>query len=130
MNDSTKNLPAQRMKAVETGLAMFQASQAEVERLEKELDKAKDKINELSIENDGLRQHNTQMDSIARTHQMERDQAVADRVSYETLFAAVQAQLRIFHIPSPMLAKTMDHPAPGLDAIRRSWDGKNEREKE
>jgi FtsZ-binding cell division protein ZapB len=95
-------LPEERVKQVEAGLALFQKAQAEVERLTVELKTAKETITRQNVELEELRRVNNILESTAKTHQIERDQAVADRVAYETLFSTIMAQLRIFKIPEPL----------------------------
>src|SRR5262249_36849914 len=77
-------------------------------RLSAELKVAKETISRQNIELEELRAVVNKLESTASTHQAQRDQAVADRVAYETLFAAINAQLRIFKIPET-LAKVIDN---------------------
>lgn len=111
-------LSAGQMKEIEAGLFRFQQQVAENEKLKEKLRAAEDRIVRTNIELESLREHSNneiellknhcnELESTARTHQLERDQAVADRASFETLFATFQAQLRVFKLPAVPLVK--DH---------------------
>jgi septal ring factor EnvC (AmiA/AmiB activator) len=109
-SSNSHELPGDRIKAVETGLAMYQQSQAEVDRLRNELRVANETISQMQVQLESMRQLSNMLESQIHTHQMERDVAVADRAVYETLFASLQGMLRAFNIPAAPVITTKTQP--------------------
>jgi len=105
----TQELPPERMKAIEYGLAQFQVVGHERDQLRKEAAEQRDKNSSLQITNDGLHSQLSEMQSHLRSAIMIRDQAVADRVKYEALFVSILAQMRAFAVPAEPYIK--DHDA-------------------
>ena len=52
-----------------------------------------------------------ELESRERTAMLERDQAVADRITWETLFVSINAQMRAFKIPSAPFVKDQSEEA-------------------
>lgn len=99
------NLPEDRVKTVEAGLALFQQVQAERDNLRSALHEANHVITQQRVEIDSLHQLHNMLESHIQSYMLQRDEAVAQRAAYETLFATIQAQLRVFHLPSTPLVK-------------------------
>lgn len=99
------DLPADRIKQVEAGLTLFQQIQAERDALRDELREANEIITRQRVEIESLNQLHNMLESHIQTYMVQRDDAVAQRAAYETLFATVQAQLRVFNLPSTPLVK-------------------------
>lgn len=104
-NGETTELPEDRMKTVEAGLTMFQQVSAERDRLREELREAHEAITRARVEIDSLHQLHNMLESHIQSYMLQRDEAVAQRAAYETLFATIQAQLRIFNLPNVPLVK-------------------------
>lgn len=65
------------------------------------------------VELEALRSRLADMESRVATAVLVRDQAVADRAVYETLFISIAAQMRAFQIPVAPLVKAAEEPEPG-----------------
>lgn len=63
------------------------------------------------VELEALRSRLADMESRVATAMLVRDQAVADRAVYETLFISIQAQLRAFQVPAAPLVKATEDDA-------------------
>ena len=98
-------LPADRQKTVEAGLAMFQQVQAERDDLRKLLQRAEERIVQQRVEIESLGQLHSMLESHIQSYMLQRDQAIADRAVFETLFASIFALLRAFRIPAAPLVK-------------------------
>lgn len=116
MTDQNGALPEHRQKQVEAGLATYQSVLAERDMLERQLYEAKAKIDSLDQQLSSMQGIVNMMESAyisskadlegrVRECQKERDDAVACRAAYETLFATIKAQLRVFALPSTPLVK-------------------------
>lgn len=115
-NGSDQPLPEHRQKQVEAGLATYQSVLAERDLLERELRQALAKIDSLDQQLSSMHGIVNMMESAyitakadlegrVKDYQKQRDEAVACRAAYETLFATVKAQLRVFALPSTPLVK-------------------------
>ncbi len=112
-------LPEDRAKTVEAGLALFQQVQAERDALREELRETREIVTRQQVEIDSLHNLHNMLESHIQSYMLQRDEAVAQRAAYETLFATVQAQLRVFNLPATPLVK--DH-GPEDAAYRRDAD--------
>ena len=98
-------LPEDRQKTVEAGLAMFQQVQAERDDLSNLLRQAQEKIVQQRVEIESLGQLHSMLESHIQSYMLQRDQAIADRAVFETLFASIFAQFKAFRIPATPLVK-------------------------
>jgi hypothetical protein len=99
------DLPEDRRAAVEYGLAQYQMLAAERDSLVRENSELR---NALAEHRASLEVHHSRiadMDSRIATATMVRDQAVADRAKYETMFISIFAQLRAFEVPAAPLVR-------------------------
>lgn len=83
---------------------------ADRDNLERECAALKTSIAGHVVELEALRSRLADMESRVATATLVRDQAVADRAVYETLFISVQAQLRAFKIPAAPLVRESEQP--------------------
>jgi len=102
-------LPEDRMKTVQAGLTFVQQIQAERDRLREELRVTREMVTRQQVEIDSLHQLQAMLESHMQTYMIQRDEAVAHRAAYETLFATVQAQLRVFNLPAQPLVKEVQN---------------------
>ena len=115
-NGETQQLPESRVKTVEAGLALFQQVQAERDDLRNQLREAHETITRQRVEVESLQQLYNMLESHINGYMMQRDEAVAQRSAYETLFATIQAQLRVFNLPSvPLVKEIADATTSRLD---------------
>lgn len=98
-------LAADRQAAVEQGLTLFQMTAGERDRLKSQVSDLNNIIAQQRVEIDALQSLVNMMESRIREYQIERDQAVAERAAYESLFVIIQAQMRAFQIPAAPLVK-------------------------
>lgn|SRR5215471_3024894 len=101
-------LPEDRRKSVEAGLTAYHATQAEIEHLQSELRDAHVTIEGLRAQLKSLDDLHGLHESRIASHQLERDQAVADRAKYETLFASMFAMMQTFDVPVETLVKSKE----------------------
>jgi hypothetical protein len=99
------DLPEHRAKTVEAGLATFQHMSHQVDELRKEISNYQDEISKMEVQVESLKRVVKIYEEQAKSYQAERDQAVADRAVYETLFASIQAMLIAFRVPVAPLAR-------------------------
>lgn len=106
-----ETLPADRKAAVAYGLEQFQRMQHEADvaktdrdllRVEREADKARIEAQERTI---------IELESRCNTLLLQRDEAVAHRIKWETFFASILAQMRAFEVPAvPLIVdKSAEH---------------------
>ena len=101
-----EDLPEHRAKTVEAGLATFQHMSHQVDELRQDITALQDDIGRKEAQIDSLKQTIRIFEEQARAYQEERDQAVADRCVYETLFASFRSMLDTFRIPiTPLVRK-------------------------
>jgi chromosome segregation ATPase len=100
-----EDLLEHRAKQVEAGLATFHHMSQQVDDLQRQVANAHDQIARLDTQIESLKEVVSIYESQARHYQRERDQAVADRAVYESLFASFQAMLRAFKIPTTPLVR-------------------------
>jgi hypothetical protein len=99
-------LPDDRKAAVEYGLTQFNVMAAERDALRDQVRQLKSDLAGYKVALDAQQAQVSDMESRVATSTAIRDQAVADRAVYETLFISVQAQLRAFQIPhAPLIAE-------------------------
>ena len=110
-------LPNDRAKAVEAGLAQYHQVSHERDELRKQINDATQIISRLKVELDALHQQYNLIESRMKTFQAERDQAVAERACYETLFLSVQQLLRTFTPAAQPLVKEKPHDDHVEEAI-------------
>ena len=84
---------------------MFQQLVSERDDFQREVVTLKTEIAARDCENQSLRSYMADAERRISNAVMERDQAVADRAKWETLFVSVQAQLRAFEPPTAPLVK-------------------------
>jgi len=96
-------LPTDRQAAVEYGLVQFQTMMAERDQMARDYAELRTKYAGLEVACEAQTAQITDMQSRVATASLVRDQAVADRAKYETLFISIQAQLRAFAIPAAPL---------------------------
>ena len=99
------DLPENRKAAVAAGLEMYNAVAHERDELQKENRELRTQLAGLKVAMEAMDSNNIDMISQINTAKIERDQAVADRSVYETLFISIQAQLRAFAVPNVPLVK-------------------------
>lgn len=104
----TEPLPADRLAAVEQGLALYQATAAERDKLRREVADLQIERAGFKVAIEALQAQVTDAQSQMRTHQLERDAAVAERAKYETLFGGFLAQLRAFQVPIQPLIRAVE----------------------
>lgn len=103
--NGNNELPANRVALVEAGLAQFQSVAAERDRLEKEVADLRSDLAAQKVVNEAMAEQINTMQSHVSSMMLIRDQAVADRAVYETLFISFQSQLRAFQIPAAPLVR-------------------------
>jgi len=113
MLNGDQTLPEDRQKTVEAGLALFQQVQAERDSLRSELRECREMVTRQQVEIDSLHQLHNMLESHIESWKLQRDEAVAQRAAYETLFATMQAQLRVFSFPAVPLVKEAQHEKTG-----------------
>jgi hypothetical protein len=107
-------LPDDRKAAVAYGLEQFQRMQHEADRartdrdllrVEREADKARIEAQERAI---------IELENRCNVLLIQRDEAVAHRIKWETFFASLHAQMRAFEVPSvPLIVdKSEQHREP------------------
>ena len=102
------DLPLDRKAAVEAGLAHYQLVSAERDALQRQLHDLRSEIAALKVVAEAQKSQMTELESRNATMQAIRDQAVAERAKYETLFMSFKAMLRTFQIPAAPLVKEMN----------------------
>ena len=123
-NNGTLELQEDRRAAVEAGLVHYQMVAAERDKLAKELADAKSEIAGLKISLEVQTAQMNVMESRVNAMQLTRDQAVAERAKYETLFASFQAMLRTFAVPAvPYITGNHDEQDnPDSTTMRDDYD--------
>jgi len=104
----TVDLPPDRKAAVEAGLAHYQLISAERDSLQRQLNDMRSEMAALKVVAEAQKSQMLELESRNTTMQLIRDQAVAERAKYETLFMSFQAMLRTFNIPAAPLVKEMN----------------------
>jgi len=108
-----EELREDRRAAVEAGLVHYQMVADEKDRLTKELAATKSDLAATKVVVEAQVAQLNEMESRIASMQLIRDQAVADRAKYETLFASFQAILRTFAIPAiPLIKGNSDEEIP------------------
>lgn len=107
-NGNKNDLPDDRKAAVEAGLAHYQLVAAERDALAKEIDKLLKDITSHKIMVEAQKSQMNDLESKIATANLLREEAVAQRAKYETLFMSIQAMLRTFNIPATPLIKEMN----------------------
>lgn len=102
-NNGKAELQEDRRAAVEAGLVHYQMVAEERDRLTKELAASKNEVAALKVAVEAQSAQMNEMESRVSSMQIVRDQAVAERAKYETLFASFQAMLRTFAVPAAPL---------------------------
>jgi chromosome segregation ATPase len=92
---------------VEQTFARYDAVQKERDQLKADLDKAVSMITQATVEISVLKDEIKGLRDERSLYRIERDQAVAQRAVYETLFVSIQAQMRTFAVPAAPLVKDM-----------------------
>ena len=106
--NGNSELPANRVALVEAGLAQFQTVAAERDRLEREVADLRSDLAAQKVVNEAMSEQINTMRSHVSSMMLIRDQAVADRAVYETLFISFQSMLRAFQVPAAPLIKEKD----------------------
>ena len=107
-NGNKNDLPDDRKAAVEAGLAHYQLVAAERDALAKEIDKLLKDITSHKIMVEAQKSQMNDLESKIATANLLREEAVAQRAKYETLFMSIMAMLRTFNIPAAPLIKEMN----------------------
>jgi hypothetical protein len=106
------NLPASRAAAVEQGLAYYQEIAAERDALAREVALLKSDIAAHKVVSEAQQSQLADMDSRCATARTERDQAVADMVTFRTILRSIQGQLRTFGIEHEPLVRGVEEDTP------------------
>jgi len=107
-NTTTESLPADRKAAVEAGLAHYQLVSAERDKLMGEIAHLRSDMAALKVVAEAQKSQMTDMESRMASMTAVRDQAVAERAKYETLFVSFQAMLRAFKVPAAPLIREIE----------------------
>jgi hypothetical protein len=107
-NHVAEQLPADRQKAVEAGLAHYQLVSAERDKLMGEVSRLQSENAALKVVAEAQKSQLIDADSRIARMQAVRDEAVSYRAAYETFFAIQMAQLRAFKIPAVPLIKELN----------------------
>jgi hypothetical protein len=102
------DLPASREAAVQQGLAYYQETAAERDRLHDEVSSLKTSNAGYKVAIDVLEAQLAEARSLTNTAYLIRDQAIADRVKWESLFVSLLAQLKAFAVPAAPLVRSID----------------------
>jgi len=108
-NKNSADLPADRAAAVEAGIVHYQLVAAERDQLAKDVVALNNEITSYKIMVEAQKSQMNDLESRIAAAGAIRDQAVAERAKYETLFMSIQAMLRTFNIPAAPLIKEMDN---------------------
>jgi len=112
-------LPEHRAKTVEAGLATFQHMSHQVDELRRDITALQDDIGRKEAQVDSLKQTIRIFEEQARAYQEERDQAIADRCVYETLFASFRSMLDTFKVPiTPLVREQTEEIDPKVFTAR------------
>lgn len=103
-------LPDDRKAAVQYGLEQFQAIGAERDALRQQNHELRSMLAEREVALDARQTHIADMESRVSSAMLIRDQAVADRAKYETMFISIYAQLRAFEVPAAPLVRETRPP--------------------
>jgi hypothetical protein len=99
--------------AVAHGIANYQRAVTERDELQKLVDRQEQMLTVARIEIEGLRAELAAAVSRMQSHQLDRDDAVANAAAWQSLFISISAQLRAFEVPAgPHIRQIQD----GLDA--------------
>ena len=111
MADNGKGVQLQedRRAAVEAGLVHYQMVAAERDSLIKELAAVRNELAGLKVVAEAYKSQMNDIESRITSMQLIRDQAIAERAKYETLFASFQAMLRTFAIPATPFITGVDN---------------------
>jgi hypothetical protein len=109
-------LPDDRKAAIEYGLTQFQTIADERDRLFQEVRELRSMLAEREVALDARQAHIADMESRVNSAMMIRDQAVADRAKYETMFISIFAQLRAFDVPTAPLVREANPVRANEDA--------------
>lgn len=96
-----------RQAAYESGLLFHQQVAAERDALLIEVRNLRSEIAGYKVAAEAQAAQMNGMESRIATMQLVRDQAVAERATYEALFVTLQAQMRAFKIPAAPLIKKL-----------------------
>jgi septal ring factor EnvC (AmiA/AmiB activator) len=105
-------LPQDRQAAVALGLTQYQTVAAERDAAVKDVAALKTDLAGFKAMYEAQTAQLVALESRVESAMLTRDQAVAERAKYETLFIAVQAQLRAFAIPAAPLIKDASDADP------------------
>ena len=104
-------LPQDREHAVATGIAQYHQTAHERDQLAREVAALKTDIAGFRVVIEAQTTQLNDLESKVASAYIARDQAVADRAKYETLFITFQATLRAFAVPAAPLVKEADPSA-------------------
>jgi len=97
---SVNELPESRQAAWAQSMAMYQETAAQLDAMRIEVAKLKSDISGYRVALEAKDSVMADLESRIQIMQLVRDEAVAHRAKWETLFASVQAQLRAFQVPA------------------------------
>lgn len=97
---SNGELPESRKAAIQQGLEFFQETAAERDRLQAENAQLRVDLAGYKVVVEAKEELLNQAESRINSALLARDQAIAERAKYETLFASFKAQLNAFAIPA------------------------------
>lgn len=113
MSDTTGNgnLSPRAAEAVRSGLEQLNFVVDELEASKQESRELRTQIAGYKVAMEAFEARVAELESRERTAMLERDQAVADRITWETLFVSINAQMRAFKIPSAPFVKDQSEEA-------------------
>ena len=123
-----QQLPPTREAVVEQGNRIHQEVCHERDELRRRLDQAMADIAGYKVALEAQTMQLNSADSRLETLTLQRDQAVADRAIWETLWISIQAQLRAFKVPQAPLVTGGEHDQDVLDVLRFGPDWRRPRD--
>lgn len=122
-NGNDERLPSDRAAAVAYGLTQYQRVQDERDVAIADRDDLRIRL-QATIETLEARDSRiTDLESVARSLRIERDEAVSHKIKWEALFVSIQAQMRAFEVPAEPLVldrtRTLPQHEDALAALAR-----------
>lgn len=113
MSDTTGNgnLSPRGAEAVKRGLEDLNLVVDELEAEKQANRELRTQIAGYKVAMEAFEARVVELESRERTAILERDQAIADRITWETLFVSINAQMRAFKIPSAPFVKDKSEEA-------------------
>jgi septal ring factor EnvC (AmiA/AmiB activator) len=108
------SLPPDRQAMFEAGQASWHHLVAERDELARQISQLQTDIAAHKVTCEALSAQINEAHSQVESARMLRDQAIAERAAYETLFATVSATLRVFNLPAAPLIREVLNEAPPI----------------